>query len=167
MAATATELLAEDIGSLRESDRQITESIKGLSGDVNQLRADFASFKGSINKELWYVRWIGGSLAALVLPSLMGLAWQAGALSTEVRVNAVHVKERFEQFEKNVGQRFDQFEKNVGQRFDQFEKRMEKSEARIDKLEAKLEARIDKLEAKLDQRFDAIMQRLEQVVPKK
>jgi len=114
----------------------LADEIKDLAASVNGLRADFAGFKRSVEKELQLTRTLGkfvaGFLVAIVA-SAFGLAWQAGALSAEVKLNAV-----------------------------QLEKRMDKLEARFDKLEAKVDQRF----GQVDQQLGQIIQRLDQVVAK-
>jgi outer membrane murein-binding lipoprotein Lpp len=124
----------------------LADEIKDLTASVNHVRADFAGFKGSVERELQRVRTLGKFVAGVlvaIMASSLGFAWQAGALSMEVRMSAVHL-----------------------------EKRMDKLETRFDKLEAKvdqLETRFDKLDAKVDhieQQLGLILQRLDPAAAK-
>jgi hypothetical protein len=126
MAEATIDHLAADVERLHDADRQLAVDIRDITSGLASTRA-----------EVRFALRIGGGLAALVLPLIGGLIWQAGGLSTEVRVNAV-----------------------------QLEKRMDRLELAVDKRIERVETRIDRLEAKIDTRFDQIIQRLDQVVPK-
>ncbi len=114
MAEATMDHLAQDVERLRESDRQLAVDIRDIASGLATVRA-----------ELRFALRIGGGLAALVLPLVAGLIWQAAALSTEVKLNAVNL-----------------------------EKRMDKLEARFDKMEARLETKVDQRFDQIMQRLD-------------
>ncbi|MFI5458965.1 MAG: hypothetical protein ACHRXM_26350 [Isosphaerales bacterium] len=134
MAEATIDHLAGDVERLWASDRQLAVDIRGLSSGLSDVKtelrlawrigAGLLAFLGSV------VLLLGGGAFAV--------AWQGGALISELKSNAV-----------------------------QFEKRMDRLEVAVEKRIEKVEARIDRLEAKLDTRFDQLIQRLDQVVPKK
>jgi hypothetical protein len=123
MAQATQDHLAEDVERLRESDRQLASDVKGLA---------------AVQAELRLIIWrIIAGVAILGIPSVIGFAFQAGALKNAVESNAVQAEKRFDQVEKNVRDRFDQLEK-----------------------------RMNKTDAKVEQQLAAILQRLDQGVPK-
>ena len=87
MAAPApTELLAEDIRDLRESNRLIVTEIKDLTTSVNGLRTEFAGFKASTEEQIKTIvgigRWVTAGFIGGVITvgiSAAGVIWAASA----------------------------------------------------------------------------------------
>jgi hypothetical protein len=124
--AAPTEILAEDIGELRESNRQVATEVKTLAASVNSLQAESAGFKAAVSKDLWWVRAIGAGLIAILLWAVKegyNLSYQAGTLSSEVRLNALQIEKRFDQLEKRMDKHEAKIDQQLGliiQRLDQF-----------------------------------------------
>jgi len=131
----------------------LADEIKGLTDSVNDLRADFAGFKGSVEKELQLTRTLGKwilaaftSIAIVALTGAGGLIWSAAVLSNEVKHQSV---------------RLDKIEL----RLDKMDQRLDKMDQRFDRLDQQviqLDKRMDKTDAKLD----LILQRLDQAAAK-
>jgi hypothetical protein len=103
----------------------VAEDTRDLAVALNGLRTEFAGFKGSVEKELQLIRTLGkfvaGFLVAIVI-STFGLAWQAGGLTTEVKLNAAQLEKRMDKLEAKVDQRFAAIDQQLGliiQRLDQ------------------------------------------------
>jgi hypothetical protein len=129
---TPTEVNTEDI-------RDIRESIKGLTASVNDLRTEFAGFKGATETQLKLIvglaRWVAAGFWGGVLTIAVGaggVIWAASALHSRV---------------EQQGGRLDKIEAKL----DKVDQRLEQVERRFDRTDAKL---------------DAIVQRLDQVVAK-
>jgi archaellum component FlaC len=137
MAGVApTELLAEDVGELRASNRQIAVEVKDLATSVNGLRTEFAGFKASVDTQLAFIKWVGTVFTAVLIAVLTGtggLIWSASALNSRVE--------------------------QQGGRLEKVEGRMEKVEGRLDKIEG----RLDKIDQQLG-RLDKIEQQLGQLI---
>jgi hypothetical protein len=105
-AAAPTELLAEDIRDLRESNRQIALDIKGILPEI-----------AAVKTELRLFRWIGGFFAG-ILVMLVGAAitvsWHASALTFEVKQLAGKVDQLGGEV-KQLGGRMDKVEQQLGQ----------------------------------------------------
>jgi hypothetical protein len=94
MSPTPTELLAADVGELRESDRHLAAEVTSLTTGVNGLRADFAALKAVSEKEFSHAnafeKRITSVLIAVVL-SAGGVIWGAAVLSNEVKHLGIRV----------------------------------------------------------------------------
>ncbi len=103
MPATApTELLAEDVRDLRESNRQIAVEIKGILTGL-----------ATVQTELRFIRWIGAFFAGILVMLVGGaitLSWNASALNSEVKQQGG----RLEKIEQQFG-RLDKIEQQLGQ----------------------------------------------------
>src|SRR4051794_13901429 len=85
MPGISTEYLAEQI---QETNRRLTEAIDSLRdeavalrGGIAELRTDLKTEIGKINASLYWMKLIGGSVAAIRTTAalgVMGLAFQAG-----------------------------------------------------------------------------------------
>jgi hypothetical protein len=104
MATVPADHVIQEVANLRQSYQNVAVDIR-----------DLASAQAAVRAEVRLAWKIGLVLAAFVLPSLLGLAWQAGALSTEVRVNAMQLEKRMDRLETAVDQRFNQIMQRLAQ----------------------------------------------------
>jgi hypothetical protein len=127
-APAPTELLAEELRRLEESNQRLAEAVHGLGRDLGSFRADVAEkfgtlnanlegFRGRAETSLSVARWGVRVLTPLII-GLVGVVitaawyggWNASALNFEV---------------KQLGQRIDSEAKRVEQRIDQIDRRLE------------------------------------------
>ncbi len=90
---------------------------------LNDFQKELAHFQGSIITSLNIAKWIG-SVAALVIISLIGFGWQFSAANG----------------------RLEQKVSGLEQRMDKLEQRMDKLEQRMDKLEQRMEQQSKQIE---------------------
>jgi len=106
MAERTTEHLAENPTDLHDQP-------KSLAASVNNLRTDFAGFRGSMESDMRTIRWAGSFFAA-ILVVLVGCAinpsWQAAVLNTDVKVQGSRL-EKVEQRLDRADQQLDQIER--------------------------------------------------------
>jgi hypothetical protein len=96
------EQLADEIKGLAASVKELD---KGFTTGINDLRTEFAEFKGEVKKDLRWIFVIGCGLIAFLAWGVkkgFDLSYEAGALTTRVAANAVQAKDRFDQLEKRM-----------------------------------------------------------------
>lgn len=106
------------------------EQLKNLAAGVNNLRTDFAVFRGSMESDTRTIRW-AGSFFAGILVVLVGcainLSWQAAVRNTDVKVQ--------------------------GSRLEKVEQRLDRADQQLDQIERRFD-RVDAQLAAVLQRFD-------------
>jgi predicted nucleic acid-binding Zn-ribbon protein len=157
MAASPTEVLAADVDQLRDSDRRLSDEVKGLAASVNRLHSDLYGFERSVEKELKFIRWVGVFFAVTLVAVVGGsgrVVWDAATITAEVKHQGVRLDK--------VDQRLDKMEQQLGHQATN----LNKVEQRLDKVEQQLGQQATSLN-QVNQQLGLILQRLDQVVPKK
>src|SRR5439155_23105155 len=101
----------------------IQEQGRQFDAKLLNFQKELAQFQGSVVTSLNIAKWIG-SVAALVIISLVGFGWQFSAANG-----------RLEQKVSGLEQRMDKLEP----RMDKIEQRMEKLELQMERLEARMD----------------------------
>jgi Skp family chaperone for outer membrane proteins len=132
----------------------LDDEIKGVAASIHAMREDFAGWKGAVETELQLIRTLGKwilaaftSIAVVALTGGAGLIWQAGALSAEVRLNAVQLEKRVDKLDGKM----DRVQEQVEKRVDKLDGKMDRVQEQV----TQIDKRFDRLEAKLDQVFKA------------
>jgi predicted nuclease with TOPRIM domain len=97
------------------------------------------------------------------------LIWQAGALSAEVRLNAVQLEKRVDKLEGKIDRVQEQVEKRVDKlegKIDRVQEQVTQLNKRMDKLEGAMD-RVQEQVTQIDKRFDRLEAKLDQVLKAK
>ena len=101
-----TDLLAEDVRDLRESNHAVASEIKALQNGQATIHTELATIK----TELKFIKWLGGFSAALLMGVIGGagsVIWSASALSSEVRQQGSRLEKvegRLDRIDQQLGQ---------------------------------------------------------------
>jgi chaperonin cofactor prefoldin len=154
----------------------LADEIKGLTASIHAMREDCAGWKGAVETELQLIRtlgkWILAAFTSIVIVALTGgagLIWQAGALSAEVRLNAVQLEKRVDKVEGKIDRVQEQAEKRIDKlegKIDRVQEQVTQLDKRMDKLEGKMD-RVQEQVTQIDKRFDRLEAKLDQVLKAK
>jgi hypothetical protein len=111
-APAPTELLAEDIKRLEESNQRVVARMDGVEAGLRGLREEFVGFRERMDAHMATIKWIGTFFAGVVLALVGGavtVTWNASAVVSDVRQQGT----RLEKIERRLDTWAEKVEKQL------------------------------------------------------